>query len=309
MPAEYRPVFLNYKLLKKQIFLQQRRACQCSIERQMQGLREVFRHPALQGRPCHLCSRPVYSLARDDQFKSTVHDSDNDATPIINFEHQSLTFEDLLQLELDKINAFFTNSMQYYVDTMGELDLMRRKEESRQNILHSGGRRFWSLKKLLKCRRRMVTLSEKMVLLDTYSFLNQAAFEKILKKHDKRTGSSIRQEYVHEILERQDFCLFTPILNDHHARCVSLVDRFPRPRRTHADRAAALHRARALGSLATAAGESVRTDHDSSVTASSNALRNQPLVQSRDVRASRCVYTRAVDVAMAAIFELYNGFK
>jgi hypothetical protein len=55
-----------------------------------------------------------------------------------------------------------------------ELDLMRRKEESRQNILHSGGRRFWSLKKLLKFRRRMVTLSEKMVLLDTYSFLNQA---------------------------------------------------------------------------------------------------------------------------------------
>jgi len=51
---------------------------------------------------------------------------------------------------------------------------MRRKEESRQNILHSGGRRFWSLKKLLKFRRRMVTLSEKMVLLDTYSFLNQA---------------------------------------------------------------------------------------------------------------------------------------
>ncbi len=87
------------------------------------------------------------------------------------------------------------------------------------------------------------------------------------------------------------------------------MDRFPRPRRTHADRAAALHRARALGSLATGAGESVRTDHDSSVTASPNALRNQPLVQSRDVRASRCVYTRAVDVAMAAIFELYNGFR
>lgn len=55
-----------------------------------------------------------------------------------------------------------------------ELDLMRRKEESRQNILHSGGRRFWSLKKLLKFRRLMVTLSEKMVLLDTYSFLNHA---------------------------------------------------------------------------------------------------------------------------------------
>ncbi len=51
---------------------------------------------------------------------------------------------------------------------------MRRKEESRQNILHSGGRRFWSLKKLLKFRLRMVTLSEKMVLLDTYSFLNHA---------------------------------------------------------------------------------------------------------------------------------------
>jgi hypothetical protein len=62
-----------------------------------------------------------------------------------------------------------------------------------------------------------------------------------------------------------------------------------------------------LGPLATGAGESVRTDHDSSVTASPNALRNQSLVQSHHVRASRCVYTRAVDVAMAAIFELYNG--
>ncbi len=85
------------------------------------------------------------------------------------------------------------------------------------------------------------------------------------------------------------------------------MDRFPRPRRTHADRAAALHRVRALGPLATGAGESVRTDHDSSVTASPIALRNQPLVQSHHVRASRCVYTRAVDVALAAIFELYNG--
>ncbi len=134
-----------------------------------------------------------------------------------------------------------------------------------------------------------------------------AAFEIFFKKHDKRTGSSIRREYVHQILERQDLFLFTPILNDHHARCVSLVDRFPRPRRTHADRAAALHRARALGPLATGAGESVRTDHDSCVTASPNARRNQPLVQSHHVRASRCVCTRAVEVALAAIFELYNG--
>jgi hypothetical protein len=62
-----------------------------------------------------------------------------------------------------------------------------------------------------------------------------------------------------------------------------------------------------LGPLATDAGECVRTDHDSSVTASPNALRNQPLVQSHHVRGSRCVYTRAVEVAMAAIFELYNA--
>jgi hypothetical protein len=51
---------------------------------------------------------------------------------------------------------------------------MRREEESRQNILHSGGRSFWSLKKLMNIRSRMVTLSEKMTLLDIYSFLNHA---------------------------------------------------------------------------------------------------------------------------------------
>jgi hypothetical protein len=57
-----------------------------------------------------------------------------------------------------------------------------------------------------------------------------------------------------------------------------------------------------LGPLATGAGESVLTDDDSSVTASPNALRKQ----SHDVRASRCVYTRAVEVALDAIFELHN---
>jgi hypothetical protein len=118
MPAEYRPMFLNYKLLKKHIFLNQRSACQCSINRQIQGLSEVVRDPALLGQPCHLCSRPVYSIERDDEFQFTVYDDDDDTAAILDLEYQCFAFMNLLKSELFKINRFFTSSMQYYVDTM-----------------------------------------------------------------------------------------------------------------------------------------------------------------------------------------------
>ncbi|CAK9222069.1 unnamed protein product [Sphagnum jensenii] len=318
MPAEYRPMFLNYKLLKKHIFLNQISACQCSIKRQVQGLSEVVRHPALLGQPCHLCSRPVYSIERDHEFQSTVYDGDDDTAAILDLEFQCVAFTKLLESELFKINRFFTSSMQYYVDTMHDLDLMRREEESRQNILHPGGRSFWSLKKLMNIRRRMVTLSEKMTLLDIYSFLNHAAFEKILKKHDRITGSSIRRDYVHQIVERQDFFLCTPALNDQCGRCLSLLDRFPRPRRrqrgTHRGAAAARrHRARAVPlagpALATGAGGSVGSDYDSSsVSESPYPSRNRRRVQPRtNVRAPQCVYTRAVQVATDAAVQVYTG--
>jgi len=151
-----------------------------------------------------------------------------------------------------------------------------------------------------------------------FSHCNFAAFEKILKKHDRITGSNIRRDYVHQIVERQDFFLSTPALNDQCGRCLSLLDRFPRPRRrqrgTHRGAAAAQrHRARAVPlagpALATGAGGSVGSDYDSSsVSESPYPPRNRRRVQPRtNVRAPQCVYTRAVQVATDATVQVYTG--
>jgi len=142
-----------------------------------------------------------------------------------------------------------------------------------------------------------------------------AAFIKILKKHDKRTGSSIRAEFVQHILLQEDSFVFTEELNDYASICLSLLDRFPEPhmaRRRAAAGTTFLIRARGgpllvpAPTVADSGEEPVNdtSDCESSTETRPNLLRRRPLVRSPYARPAwspaECVYMRAATAAVAA---------
>jgi hypothetical protein len=142
-----------------------------------------------------------------------------------------------------------------------------------------------------------------------------AAFIKILKKHDKRTGSNIRAEFVQYILLQEDSFVFTKELNDYCRICQSLLDRFPEPptaRRPAAAGTTFLIRARGgpllvpAPTVADSGEEPVNdtSDCESSTETRPNRLRRRPLVRSPYARPTwspaECVYMRAATAAVAA---------
>ncbi|CAK9222067.1 unnamed protein product [Sphagnum troendelagicum] len=317
-PPEYLGKFLSYKLLKRHIFLHKMGACQCALARQIEGEIEL-RRPLASGAGashCHECNRPIYAIEHDGKFTSSVHDGgDNGPRAEDHLQSQVLEFKRLLRIQLWKINVFFTATRQFCYFTMTELNNMRLNEEARQNILHPSGRRYWSHDTLLRIRQRMFSLSAMMALLGNYSYLNFAAFIKILKKHDKRTGSNIRAEFVQHILLQEDSFVFTEELNHYASICLSLLDRFPEPH-TARRRAAAgttfLIRARGgpllvpAPTVADSGEEPVNdtSDCESSTETRPNLLRRRPLVRSPYARPAwspaECVYMRAATAAVAA---------
>ncbi|CAM6027373.1 unnamed protein product [Sphagnum balticum] len=287
-PPEYLGKFLSYKLLKRHIFLHKMGACQCALARQIEGEIEL-RRPLASGAGashCHECSRPIYAIEHGGKLTSSVHYGGDNGPRA----------EDHLQSQ--------------------ELHNKRLNEEARQNILHPSGRRYWSHDTLLRIRQRMFSLSAMMALLGNYSYLNFAAFIKILKKHDKRTGSNIRAEFVQYILLQEDSFVFTKELNDYCRICLSLLGRFPEPPTARRPPAAAgttfLIRARGgpllvpAPTVADSGEEPVNdtSDCESSTETRPNRLRRRPLVRSPYARPAwspaECVYMRAATAAVAA---------
>jgi len=143
-----------------------------------------------------------------------------------------------------------------------------------------------------------------------------AAFIKILKKHDKRTGSNIRAEFVQHILLQEDSFVFTKELNDYCSICLSLVGQFSEPPTARRPPAAAgttfLIRARGgpllvpAPTVADSGEEPVNdtSDCESSTETRPNPLRRRPLVRSPYARPAwspaECVYLRAATAAVAA---------
>ncbi len=145
-----------------------------------------------------------------------------------------------------------------------------------------------------------------------------AAFIKILKKHDKRTGSNIRAEFVQYILLQEDSFIFTKELNDYCSICLTLLGRFPEPPTARRPPAAAAGgttflisaRGRPVLVPAPAVADSGEepvndtSDCESSTEARPNPLRRRPLVRSPYARPAcspaECVYLRAATAAVAA---------
>ncbi|XP_027354676.1 SPX domain-containing protein 2-like [Abrus precatorius] len=108
-----------------------------------------------------------------------------DADEINHFLH-------LLELEIDKFNAFFVDKEEEYIIKWKELqDRVAKVMDSNVELMSLG--------------REIVDFHGEMVLLENYSALNYTGLVKIIKKYDKRTGALLRLPFIQEVLNQPFF--------------------------------------------------------------------------------------------------------
>jgi SPX domain len=94
-----------------------------------------------------------------------------------------------LKDELDKVNAFFLDKQEDYVI------LAAQYAKDVADALEQGAERAC----VVELKRQLVEFHGCLVLLDNYSHVNYQGFRKILKKHDKKTGLSLRNAYLSSV--------------------------------------------------------------------------------------------------------------
>ncbi|KAG4389317.1 hypothetical protein AAZX31_06G066200 [Glycine max] len=98
----------------------------------------------------------------------------------------------LLELEIDKFNAFFVDKEEEYIIKWKELqDRVARAIGSNLELMSLG--------------RGIVDFHGEMVLLENYTALNYTGLVKIIKKYDKRTGALLRLPFIQEVLNQPFF--------------------------------------------------------------------------------------------------------
>ncbi|KAJ0008056.1 hypothetical protein Pint_30106 [Pistacia integerrima] len=109
----------------------------------------------------------------------------------VNSMRVNVGFTTLLGEELQKVNTFYIDKEEDYIIRLKELQDMEAN---------------------LSCHREMLNLQKdilefhgEMVQLLQYSVLNSTGFVKIVKKHKKRSGSSIHVSFMPRVLEQPIF--------------------------------------------------------------------------------------------------------
>jgi cytidyltransferase-like protein len=111
----------------------------------------------------------------------------------------------------DKLDIFSTNSPTSALDItlqQGLAHLEKRQKDGSSEWLKEEYRRTGQSKHFqayIYAKKSLSTFARELDLLQEFLQLNQTAFSKILKKFDKRTGSSIRETKLAELLETHDF--------------------------------------------------------------------------------------------------------
>ncbi|GMH27315.1 hypothetical protein Nepgr_029158 [Nepenthes gracilis] len=105
---------------------------------------------------------------------------------------EEVDFIKLLEVELEKFNAFFVEKEEEYVIRLKELQDRVPKAKDLEE-------------EMLKIRKEIVDFHGEMVLLENYSALNYTGLVKILKKYDKRTGALIRLPFIQRVLQQPFF--------------------------------------------------------------------------------------------------------
>lgn len=97
-------------------------------------------------------------------------------------------FFDILKQEVDKVNEFFLDKQEDFI-------IEHRQLSERVSDGRGVTRAEWA-----RLRSRVDHFHKQLVLLEQYSSVNYTGFRKILKKHDKKTGLSMRNVYLKTVL-------------------------------------------------------------------------------------------------------------
>ncbi|KAK7280322.1 hypothetical protein RJT34_25385 [Clitoria ternatea] len=116
---------------------------------------------------------------------------DGQTPPLLNANDLN-HFLNLLELEIEKFNAFFVDKEEEYVIIWKELQ-------------DRVGSAMDSCEELMLLGREIVDLHGEMVLLENYSALNYTGLVKIIKKYDKRTGALLRVPFIQDVVNQPFF--------------------------------------------------------------------------------------------------------
>ncbi|CAM8935461.1 unnamed protein product [Rhodiola kirilowii] len=94
----------------------------------------------------------------------------------------------LLEFEIDKFNCFFMEK---------EEDFIIRHQELQRRIRIVGDH-----EQMMSIRKDLIDFHGEMILLINYSNINYTGLAKILKKYDKRRGSSLRPPFIQKVLDQ-----------------------------------------------------------------------------------------------------------
>ncbi|KAK9281981.1 hypothetical protein L1049_004891 [Liquidambar formosana] len=115
----------------------------------------------------------------------------------------------LLEGELEKVNSFFIEKEETYIIILKEF-------QNRVANLDNAGER-------LQVQRDILNFHGEMVLLLHYCVLNITGLMKIVKKHNKRTGTSIRSSFMPRVLQQPFFA--TDLLYRLMRECEAMLNR------------------------------------------------------------------------------------
>ncbi|XP_042398370.1 SPX domain-containing protein 5-like isoform X2 [Zingiber officinale] len=125
-------------------------------------------------------------------------------------------FIDLLNFEIDKLNAFFVGREEEFI--IRQREMIKRVAEMYQ----ARGREEEYAKEMSRIRKEIVNLHGEMVLLENYSSINYIGLAKILKKYDKRSGRLLRLLFIEKILKQPFFT--TDLISKLVKECESMID-------------------------------------------------------------------------------------
>uniref|UniRef100_M8AR99 Uncharacterized protein n=1 Tax=Aegilops tauschii TaxID=37682 RepID=M8AR99_AEGTA len=106
-----------------------------------------------------------------------------------------------LDVEIEKINAFFIEQEEFFIITHRELQGAIRSALERKPAVPAAAHEA----EIAAIRREIVNFHGEMVLLLNYSSVNYIGLAKILKKYDKRTGAGIRLAVIETVLVQPFF--------------------------------------------------------------------------------------------------------
>ncbi|XP_042408207.1 SPX domain-containing protein 3-like isoform X1 [Zingiber officinale] len=128
-------------------------------------------------------------------------------------------FIELLNFEIDKLNAFFVGREEEFIIRQRHLqEMVKRVAEMYQ----ARGREEEYAKEMSRIRKEIVNLHGEMVLLENYSSINYIGLAKILKKYDKRSGRLLRLLFIEKILKQPFFT--TDLISKLVKECESMID-------------------------------------------------------------------------------------